>query len=202
MWAYIICAALWIGFILHWIFDSIPKQRVFQIYAGCGIGICLTLLIFRLFGLFQNQKGVLALQLVGNFLCLFAILMAAITFVTMGSKGRPKGSIEDTTVLIERGIFKIVRHPLYLTLALWGIGLVLLTQSLLSLALGMTAVFSFWMASRMEDRFNIKKFGDSYREYMKRVPPWNFLKGLKKSTWNANSQRENSFCSFNTAGFK
>jgi len=185
MWAYVICAAIWIGFILHWIFGSIPKRRVFEIYAGCGIGICLTLLIFRLFRLFQNQKGILVLQVVGNFLYFFAILMAAITFVTIGFKGRPKGSIEDTTVLIERGIFRIVRHPLYLALALWGIGLVLLTQSFLSLGLGMTALFCFWMASKEEDEFNIKKFGDSYREYMGKAPMWNFLRGLKRTFYDA-----------------
>ncbi|GAG80166.1 unnamed protein product, partial [marine sediment metagenome] len=29
------------------------------------------------------------------------------------------------------------------------------------------------MASRKEDAFNIEKFGDEYREYMKKVPMWN-----------------------------
>jgi protein-S-isoprenylcysteine O-methyltransferase Ste14 len=37
------------------------------------------------------------------------------------------------------------------------------------------------MASKKEDEFNIKKFGESYKEYMKKVPLWNFLKGLKPS---------------------
>jgi protein-S-isoprenylcysteine O-methyltransferase Ste14 len=36
------------------------------------------------------------------------------------------------------------------------------------------------MASRKEDEFNIKKFGDAYREYMKRVPMWNLFGGLRK----------------------
>jgi protein-S-isoprenylcysteine O-methyltransferase Ste14 len=185
MWACIICAVVWIGFILHWIFGSIPKRLVFEIYAGCGISICLMLLIFRLFGLFQNQKDVLVLQVVGTIFYFVAILMAVITFVTIGFKGKPKGSIEDTTVLIERGIFQIVRHPLYLALAFWSIGLVLLTQSFLSLGLGMTALFCFWMSSQKEDAFNIKKFGDSYRRYMRRVPKWNVLRGLKRTFYNA-----------------
>jgi len=36
------------------------------------------------------------------------------------------------------------------------------------------------MASKKEDEFNIKKFGDDYKKYMERVPVWNFLKGLKE----------------------
>jgi len=183
MLPYIICAAIWIGFILHWIVGSIPKRRVFEIYAGCGIGICFTLLIFRLFGLFQHPKGVLVfkvLQAVGNILYLIAILMAVVTFVTIGFKGRPKGSIEDTTVLIERGIFRIVRHPLYLALAFWSIGLVLLAKSIPSTVLGITALCCFWMAAKKEDAFNLRKFGDDYRAYMGKVPMWNVLRGLKR----------------------
>jgi protein-S-isoprenylcysteine O-methyltransferase Ste14 len=35
------------------------------------------------------------------------------------------------------------------------------------------------MALKKEDEFNIKKFGDSYAEYMRRVLRWNVFKGLK-----------------------
>jgi len=34
------------------------------------------------------------------------------------------------------------------------------------------------MASKKEDAFNLRKFGDSYREYMRKVPMWNVLKGV------------------------
>jgi len=46
--------------------------------------------------------------------------------------------------------------------------------------LGIIAIFCAWMASRKEDEFNILKFGDDYREYMKKVPMWNVLKGLRR----------------------
>jgi protein-S-isoprenylcysteine O-methyltransferase Ste14 len=36
------------------------------------------------------------------------------------------------------------------------------------------------MASRKEDEFNMKKFGDKYKEYAKKVPMWNIFKGLRK----------------------
>jgi protein-S-isoprenylcysteine O-methyltransferase Ste14 len=36
------------------------------------------------------------------------------------------------------------------------------------------------MASRKEDVFNIEKFGDTYKDYMRRVPMWNVFQGLRK----------------------
>ena len=143
---------------MHWITDSIPKHRIFEIYAGCSIGICITLLIFDLFGWYQNAISQV-LQVVGNALIYITIALALITFVTFRSKGKPKKGIEETTVLIEGTIFGVIRHPLYLRFALWGIGQILLIQTVVSTILGIVAIFFSWMASRKENEFNIKKFG-------------------------------------------
>jgi protein-S-isoprenylcysteine O-methyltransferase Ste14 len=175
---YIICAGIWIGFILQWITRSIPKRRIFEVYAGCSIGICLTLLVFGLFGSYHKVDSQV-LQGFGYILILITIVLALITFITFSSKGKPGKGIEETTVLIDRTIFRVIRHPLYLGFALWGIGQILVTQNITSMILGIVAIFCSWMASRKEDEFNIKKFGDSYREYMKKVPMWNVFKILK-----------------------
>ena len=179
MWMYIICVGIWIGFILHWITSSIPKRRIFEVYAGCSISICLTLLIFGLFGWYQKANSQV-LQVFGNVLICITLILTLITFITFRSKGKPRKGIEETTVLIEGTIFSIIRHPLYLGFALWGIGQILATQMVASTILGIIAIFCSWMASRKEDEFNIKKFGDSYREYMKKVPMWNVFKNLRK----------------------
>ena len=82
--------------------------------------------------------------------------------------------------MLDTGIFGVVRHPLYLGTALWSVALMLVFQSILAVILGIVAIACFWMASRKEDEFNMKKFGDPYREYMKRVPMWNLFRGLRK----------------------
>jgi len=181
MWEYIICVCIWIGFILHWITGSIPKHRIFEIYAGCSISFCLTLLIFGLFSWYRDAISQV-LQVIGiAFICI-TIALALITFFTFKSKGKPKKGFEETTVLIEGTIFGIVRHPLYLGFALWGIGQILAIQSIISVVLGVISVFCSWMASKKEDEFNLNKFGDNYRQYMKKVPMWNVLKGLRKTS--------------------
>lgn len=179
MLEYIICACIWIGFILHWMTGSIPKHRIFEIFAGCSISICLTLLIFGLFGWYQKAISQV-LQVIGSILICITIALAFITFVTFRRKGKPKRGIEETTVLIEGPIFGIIRHPLYLGFALWGIGQILAIQSIISVVLGIIAIFCSWMAAKKEDEFNLKKFGNSYREYMKKVPMWNVFKGMKR----------------------
>lgn len=87
--------------------------------------------------------------------------------------------MERTTILIDRGLFGVVRHPLYLGVALWSLGLVLRIQLILPAVLGIVAFSCSWMACTKEDEFNVEKFGEDYREYMTMVPAWNALEGLK-----------------------
>jgi protein-S-isoprenylcysteine O-methyltransferase Ste14 len=156
MWAPLICAGIWFGFILYWVTGSIPKNRIYEIYAGCGIGICLTLLL---------------------------------SFVALAHKGKPEGFVERTTVLIDSGLFGVVRHPLYLGLALWSIGLVLRIQLILPAMLGMVAFGCSWMACKTEDEYNVEKFGEGYQEYMTMVPAWNVLKGLRTRLFRGRGQQ-------------
>ena len=84
--------------------------------------------------------------------------------------------------MIEGTIFGVIRHPLYLGFTLWGIGQILAIQSIISVVLGIISIFCSWIAAKKEDEFNLKKFGNSYREYMKKVPMWNFIKGVRRKT--------------------
>ena len=57
--------------------------------------------------------------------------------------------------------------------------LILVFQSALSIVLSTVAVVCFQMGATKEDEFNIKEFGDDYKEYMNKVPMWNAFKRLK-----------------------
>lgn len=90
--------------------------------------------------------------------------------------GKPEKNREDnslyqfekTTELIDTGIFKYIRHPLYSSLLFltWGIylkhptGILTAVAALSSLFLFLTAIF--------DEKECIKAFGASYREYMTR----------------------------------
>ena len=81
--------------------------------------------------------------------------------------------------LMERGIYAIVRHPLYLG---WILGIfvatVFLYQHWLFVAIGIPGTASVYLIARHEERSNLEKFGDDYKRYMQKVPRMNFLLGI------------------------
>jgi protein-S-isoprenylcysteine O-methyltransferase Ste14 len=81
--------------------------------------------------------------------------------------GTPKKDIEDTTQLVMIGAYRYIRHPLYCSLLSGGIGAFLKAPSVLGFLL-FTFVFIFaFMTAKVEEEYNIEKFGDEYLEYKK-----------------------------------
>ena len=82
-------------------------------------------------------------------------------------------------VLIDSGIYAIVRHPLYLgwILAIF-VATIFLYQHWLFVIIGIPGIASVYLISRQEEQTNIEKFGDDYKRYMQKVPRMNFLAGV------------------------
>jgi len=70
--------------------------------------------------------------------------------------------------LQEGGVYKLVRHPLYLfsLLLIWPQAI--MTQGLLAFNIGATLYFV--IGSRLEEQRMIRVFGDQYQAYRQRVP--------------------------------
>jgi steroid 5-alpha reductase family enzyme len=177
MWAYIICAGMWIAIIFGWLIPVIRKRMVQEIYMACGLGVYFSLILL---GWVWKTIDIRPLLYIGYTLIVLGIAFVVSSFVSLKYRGKPESGWEITTVLIDNGVFGIVRHPLYLGSAISMTGVILVIQSVPSTILGLLAIFCFWMASRKEDVFNIEKFGDTYKDYMRRVPMWNVFQGLRK----------------------
>ena len=167
MWIYIIIlGVIWVGLLI-----PVVQQRLTWIaYAHGGTGLFFTSLLLSL-GLHQTGDiaDILWLEIIGFVLFIpAAILIAsAMVAITQGD-------------LVKSGMMRIVRHPMYLGTAIAAFALILVFQSILSIVLSIIAIVLPWMASKMEDDYNIGRFGDSYREHMTLVPRWNVFKGLRK----------------------
>lgn len=173
-WKYIIFGALMV-FVISWLIAVIQKRIVCEIYEACGMGCFLTLISL---GWSWTRLGILLLKIVGLVLYAPAVLFVAGSFIALRTKGKPEDSWERTTKLIDTGVFQVTRHPMYFGTAIWTVGVMFCQQSIPSLILGLVAMFCFFMASKGEDKFNLEKFGDEYREFMTKVPMWNILAGL------------------------
>jgi len=97
---------------------------------------------------------------------------------------RKKGGVEKgksyihTTKLVDTGIYSIVRHPQYVTFILWAFAGMLLFQHWIIICLGIPIIPLMYVDLIKADEDGVKKFGDEYKKYMKKVPRANFLIGI------------------------
>ena len=99
--------------------------------------------------------------------------------LTFKKYGKTKGkSYIHTTVLVDRGVYSVVRHPQYLAGILIAVALALIVQHWIVAVLGALLIFIYYMDTYAEERDVTQKFGEDYERYKKSVPRVNFIAGL------------------------
>ena len=86
-------------------------------------------------------------------------------------------SFIQTTVLVDRGVYAIVRHPQFLAGILMGVALALIAQHWLVAVLGAIAIVTYDISAFEEEKSSIAKLGDDYQRYRELVPRFNFILG-------------------------
>jgi len=79
------------------------------------------------------------------------------------------------TGVAHKGLYAVVRHPQYLSLAVSGAALVILWPRFLSLVLLAVMLFLYYLLAKDEERRMLGRYGASYRDYMSRTGmfvPW------------------------------
>jgi protein-S-isoprenylcysteine O-methyltransferase Ste14 len=135
---------------------------------------------------FLRWPGPEALEWVG-WICLWtsAIFgwLPIITFRRKGGVAQGK-SYMKTTVLVDSGIYAIVRHPQGGTAwLLINLGVMLIARHWSSLILGLVSMVLAYADTLKADQYCIEKFGDAYKRYMERVPRVNFVAGIIRLLW-------------------
>ncbi len=124
-----------------------------------------------------------ALEAVGWVLWALSCIFGWWPIVELRRKGGvAKGkSYTRTTVLVDSGMYGVVRHPQYLAFMLINLALPLVTQHWLIAVLGIAGVILVYVGILpMADRRNGERFGDAYRQYMERVPAVNVVAGIAR----------------------
>ena len=126
-----------------------------------------------------SQIAILAYFGVGLYVFSGLIFGMLPTFEFRKKGGVKKGkSYIHTTKLVDTGIYSIVRHPQYVTFILWAIAGMLLFQHWIVILLGIPVIPLMYIDLINADEDAIKKFGDDYKKYMKKVPRSNFVLGI------------------------
>jgi len=91
----------------------------------------------------------------------------------------PKGkSYVHTTVFVDSGVYSIVRHPQFLAGILLSLAMIFIAQHWSVLISGCLVISILYKDMINADQAGIEKFGNEYKDYIKRVPRMNFLIGL------------------------
>jgi protein-S-isoprenylcysteine O-methyltransferase Ste14 len=91
-------------------------------------------------------------------------------------------TVREKPEVLRKGVFSLIRHPIYLSAMLFYLSLVIFTLSLASLALWVIIVIFYVYISRYEEKALVSFFGQEYTSYQKDVPMFIPRLGLKNKT--------------------
>jgi protein-S-isoprenylcysteine O-methyltransferase Ste14 len=95
-----------------------------------------------------------------------SLFLAVHGFTLIKTEGNPTGDFADTTSLITRGAYRFIRHPMYSSLLLFGLGAFLKSPSLLGGGLVGALFIGVILTARIEEKHNLERFGEEYQQYM------------------------------------
>ena len=73
---------------------------------------------------------------------------------------------------VTRGPYRFSRHPIYFSGFLTLVGIGIASASWLVLMCALLWIVFFYIVVPAEERFCLKQYGDTYREYMNKTPRW------------------------------
>lgn len=82
------------------------------------------------------------------------------------------GEKREEPCVIKKGVFNIVRHPIYLSEILLYLGLLILNSSLAAAVVWIIGIGFLHYISKYEESLLLARFGKEYEQYMKEVPMW------------------------------
>jgi protein-S-isoprenylcysteine O-methyltransferase Ste14 len=146
---------------------SIPTKRYHGFYRFFSFECILLLAILNIPAWFINP---LAWNQMLSWLFLLASLFLAIQgFILLRVVGKPKGDFENTSVLVETGAYRYIRHPLYASLLALGTGVFLKDVTMATGILALVNALALAATAKVEEEEMLAKFGAEYAGYVKRT---------------------------------
>jgi len=116
-------------------------------------------------------------QIISWILLFYAAYLVIAGIILIKLKGKPHNirdeknlfDFEKTTELIDTGVFKHIRHPLYSSLILLTWGIYLKNPTVISLTIGLISTVFLYFTSKLDEKECINYFGNKYSDYMKRT---------------------------------
>ena len=103
----------------------------------------------------------------------FAVVILIISgYLAKQGMSKVFGETKDEFGVINKGVFALVRHPVYLGCILFYLGLTVLTFSIFSAIIWVIIIVFYHYIANYEERLLLNKYGKDYEAYKKSVPMW------------------------------
>ena len=151
--------------IITWI--SLPSLRktgshgYFRFFAWEGI---LGLFFINLHGWFNNPFS--WHQMVSWFLLILSLIPLIAGVYELKKSGKPSDALEATTHLVDKGIYRYIRHPLYASLLFLAWGIFFKSPSILDGCVVLITTAFLYTTARADENECLCKFGEPYQTYM------------------------------------
>jgi protein-S-isoprenylcysteine O-methyltransferase Ste14 len=158
--------------------DSEIENEIKGSFLYAAAGLLLALAWFTWF--LETPEPIEWLQMVGWGTGATGIILIALALITLHVRGQPENGqgVAHTRVLVETGIYALVRHPLYLGWILVYAAVMAIGQYCLTLLFGILGIGCVSLVCKQEDRRLVQRFGPSYEAYRNSVPALNLPAGL------------------------
>jgi len=154
-------------FILKLSWTSLKNPRSHGFFRFFAFESILMMVCYDLAVWFKNPLSIY--QLISWILFIFSVAVVTYSFLLFKRIGRPSGNIENTTSLVQTGIYRYVRHPLYLSLILGSAGVFLKQIDLFTTILFGISLISIYLTAKFEEAENQLKFGVNYTQYIQKT---------------------------------
>ncbi len=163
-----------------------------------GVGYIITILLISLFGMEKIEKRVPRIIILISILIVFVIppiilpfakgpkmhiltpislfigiIILAISLIMRIAGQKQLGTspgLKGKSRLVTSGIYRWMRHPLYISNMLLAVGLALLLKSTYAFLFSIVYSLLFLPIIYFEEKDLLKKYGKEYEEYRKKVP--------------------------------
>jgi protein-S-isoprenylcysteine O-methyltransferase Ste14 len=156
-----------VGIVLLTWQSSIPTKRYHGLYRFFSFECILLLAILNIPVWLVDP---LAWNQILSWIFLVVSLFLAVQgFLLLRVIGKPRGDFENTTVLVETGAYRYIRHPLYASLLALGTGIFLKNVTTTTTVLALVNALALIPTARAEEKEMLVKFGVEYDDYMKKT---------------------------------
>ncbi|MDX2425806.1 MAG: protein-S-isoprenylcysteine O-methyltransferase [Cycloclasticus sp.] len=141
-----------------------------------GMALWSVALILPFIAMFSDELAmadyeiITAIKVMGAFIFIGSLWVLWQSHVDLAANFSPSLFIREDHVLVTQGVYRKIRHPMYLSFFMWAIGQALIIENWLAGPLGLLAIALIYRFRVLrEEQQLLSQFGAEYESYQKRT---------------------------------